>query len=140
MAWKYHLVLPCLDQRKSERSPPTAGIFSLGLVGVPQLHPGIDGVVRVEMTGLQLGDLKLSLTFHTVQVVTEAPQSPVNLPPAPNLNLQIRNEVAQVEVWIPGLGKTLNLLESLENIYHSCLGNTEPSTSTVRLVPLHFII
>ena len=48
--------------------------------------------------------LKLSLTFDTVQVVTEAPQSPVNLPPAPDLNLQIRNEVAQVEVGVPELG------------------------------------
>ena len=113
----------CLDQRKSEGLHPTAGINSLGLEGVPQVQPGIDGVVGVEMTELQLGDLtdrqtevsggepelcclhlKLSLTFDTVQVVTEAPQSPVNLPPAPDLNLQIRNEVAQVEVGVPELG------------------------------------
>ena len=108
------------------------------------------------MTALQLGDLagremlggdrtlsslnlKLSFTFNTVEVVAEAPQSPVNLPPAPNLNLQLRNEAAQVEVGIPGAGK-VQTLESLESCYQSCLGNTEPSTSTVRLVPLHFII
>lgn len=47
----------CLDQRKSEGLHPTAGINSLGLEGVPQVQPGIDGVVGVEMTELQLGDL-----------------------------------------------------------------------------------
>ena len=71
------------------------------------------------MTALQLGDLagremlggdrtlrslnlKLSFTLNTVEVVAEAPESPVNLPPAQKLNFQIRNKAAQTEVWVPG--------------------------------------
>ena len=47
-------------------------------------------------------NLKLSFTLKTVEVVAEAPESPVNLPPAQKLNFQIRNKAAQTEVWVPG--------------------------------------
>ena len=145
---------PCLYQRESEGSGPTAGVLALGRV--PKLNLRVDRVVRVEVTHLQLGhlanrtfrtlhfltspvNLKFSVTFNAIEIVTQPPQSPENFSPAPKFNFHIRNKVAQVELWIPTHHFIVKYINIPQISHHSCFGRTVPSTPTSRFVPLHLI-